>query len=276
MFHTIKLAFEMMTTTKPYLCTLMGPENYEFPWVPSPLHGDTTSDNNLNLLASATNSTDRHINENLYDQYVHYMGWANIASGAAGEGYHYGMYVNNLFATDFNTTYNDSVTYITNTTIYKNSAADGPNKAIHVYNPLDDNMFNDHLVRANIINVFNWAGLTQWANQNTSGRVSITADDYQDTHEAIPIYSGDSQNLLIWILQDTRSLGVYTVLTALSYDTLVLTNFPPQTYQLTWYNTTTGSVVTTVNNLTWNSSTDIVSTPIPPFVRDIVAIIKPE
>ena len=86
----------------------------------------------------------------------------------------------------------------------------------------------------------------------------------------VPIYSGDSQNLLVWLLQDTRSLG--QVQPAISNDTINITGFPIGNYQITWYESTTGNVVasTSVTN-----TTSIVEV-IPTFVRDIVAIVKPE
>ncbi len=140
------------------------------------------------------------------------------------------------------------------------------------YNGFDDNMMNDHLARATIINQFNWAGITQWVNQNGStGRISFSGTS---SESIVPIYSGDSQNLLIWLIQDSRSL--YQTPPPLANTYMQISAFPPGSYQLTWYNSTTGVSVSTTVNLTWNSYTDVESTPIPTFFRDIVAIIKPE
>ncbi len=268
MFQTIKLAFSMETSSKPYICTFMGPGDYEGPWTLSPQYwGDTTYDNATGLSASAVNLVDRHINENLYDEYFHFMGWANIASGAAGEGYHYGMYVNNKFAS----TFPGNVTYLTQYTTLPPYYVNEP-PYLNEYNGFDDNMMNDHLARATIINQFNWAGITQWVNQNGStGRISFSGTS---SESIVPIYSGDSQNLLIWLIQDSRSL--YQTPPPLANTYMQISAFPPGSYQLTWYNSTTGVSVSTTVNLTWNSYTDVESTPIPTFFRDIVAIIKPE
>ncbi len=134
-------------------------------------------------------------------------------------------------------------------------------------------MMNDHLARATIVNQFNWAGLTQWVNQNSTGRVTTYTVLSSDSsyREIVPIYSGDSQNLLLWLIQDKRFLGEQY--STVSDAMIQINGFPSGQYQITWYESSTGNVIGTDTTTTGATS---LTTSIPPYMRDIVAIIKPE
>ena len=122
-----------------------------------------------------------------------------------------------------------------------------------------------------IINAFPWSSLKRWENQDTTNRVTLSGNVGQGI---IPMYSGDSQNLLLWLIRDTRSYtydSTYGNLSTLSSATIQITGFPSGNYQITWYESTTGSVLGT-----GTASGTSMTTSIPSFMRDIVAIIKPQ
>jgi hypothetical protein len=134
-------------------------------------------------------------------------------------------------------------------------------------------MFNDQLGMYKVVTSFNWTGLKQWYNQNTSGRLVLSSDTGKGVY---PFYSGDTDNLMIWLLRNTWAYSTATT----NYESALV---PLQTvmtvtgfnsgylYQLTWYNPWTG------DNLGTSTFTGpSITATAPQYVRDIIAIIRPE
>ena len=141
------------------------------------------------------------------------------------------------------------------------------------YNIFNDNMFNDQLGMYKVVTSFNWSGLHQWKNQNTTGRLSLNSGTGLGV---IPFYAGDTDNLLIWLVRNTwsySSVNYEANLGALQTN-MTITGFSDgYSYQLTWYDPWTGDSLGTT---TFTGPSVTVSAPSPGYVRDIIATIKPE
>ena len=130
-------------------------------------------------------------------------------------------------------------------------------------------------------------------NWNTMGHanlrqsVSSTRVTLSDSSQVRTCFSGDSGNMFVWFCRDMRNtFGYDTVSTGGSYNngsyysshsinniTVNFNGFPADTLiKLKWYDTWTGNQVG--SDVSFSSGS--VSTTIPSFYRDIVAILKPE
>ena len=250
-----------MTANIPYLNTEQGPADYGYPFGFRDIYGD--------ILSADTCTTDRHIAENLHRAMNHFGLYTHLLSGGGGPGIIYSFrpfnwsvraYQQSSYTTKYSPVY------------FINDYRGG-----REYNILNDSMFDDQLGMYKIVTSFNWSGLRQWENQNTTGRLTFNSDTGGGV---IPFYAGDTDNLMIWLVRNTwlyakDSINNNYINTLPSLTTgITVTGFNDgYRYRLTWYDPWTGNSLGTTS---FTGTTVTVSVPAPGYTRDIVAIIKPE
>jgi hypothetical protein len=260
----VNMGFSLMTANIPYLNTEQGPAHYGSPYAYSTsYYGDATS-------CVGICTTDRHIAENLHRAMNHFGLYTHMLSGGGGPGIIYGFRAYNWNAPERS----PQSSYKAKTSeVYFKNAYRNPLE----YNILDDAMFNDQLGMYKVVTSFNWSGLQQWKSQNTTGRLTFNNNTGGGV---IPFYAGDTDNLMIWLVRNTWSYA--TVSTSAAYDSVLV---PLQTgititgfnegypYKLTWYDPWTGNSLGTTS---FTGPSVTTSAPSPGYLRDIIAIIKPE
>ena len=259
----VNMGFSLMTANIPYLNTEQGPDDYGAPWRymsgPDGLYHDS--------YATGTCTTDRHISENLHRAINHFDLYIHMLSGGGGPGILYGFPPFN-WSSPGNTEQQSCYTTKYSSLIFRNNYQNPLE-----YNILDDNMFNDQLGMYKVVTCFNWSGLKQWYNQNTSGRLTLNTDT---VNSVIPFYAGDTDNLMIWLVRNTWTVSTFNYEANLSSITTGFTIHgfrDGYSYKITWYNSWTGE---TLGSSSFTGPTVNTSVPLPGYVRDVIAIIKPE
>ena len=140
-------------------------------------------------------------------------------------------------------------------------------------------MLDDRLAYYQIVTTVNW-DQSNWDNLNATGRVST------DTSKVDTYYSGDSSNMLVYIVRnmidangyDTGSTSYYSSSTV-SNLSVTFSGFPTNTpIKLSWYDPSTsgGASGNSIPSADTTFSNGSISVTAPSFMRDIVAILKPE
>ncbi len=223
----------------------------------------TTNGQNILMLKFAQPATsssftvDRHIDQDLDEACELYFNWAHIASGAAGTGMRWDMPV---YIKGVHNAVLQNQRYLINDTSFTNSYN-------NEWNSITDNMATTLYSLSSIVNLLDWG---QMQHNPATSRVTV-----EDTSGAViyPFASGDSTEMLIWLMQDLAS---YSYSTSLSGVTLTITGleankgytifvFNDQTAELLHQTTTTSDGLGQISNVNLGAS----------FNKHLAVIVKP-
>ncbi len=199
----------------------------------------TTNGQNILMLkfaqpaTSSSYTVDRHIDQDLDEACELYFNWSHIASGAAGTGMRWDMPVYIASAHD---TVIHNQRYLLDDTSFRNDAQHN-----HEYNSITDNMASNLYSLSSIVNLLDWG---QMQHNPATSRVTVT-----DTTGAViyPFASGDSTEMLIWLMQDLANYS-YSTSTGISGITLTLKGLESNTgYTIFVFNDQTAQLLNQAN-----------------------------